>query len=696
PIALDVIDGRALTARGDATLARALDGAVPGLWLWEQSPSSLVARYGSIRGASSFGVSYPKVYVDGIEVANPLLLTHFTPEAVERVEVIRGPQGAALYGADAISGVVNIVTRHDGAGPGDARLTVRSVAGASRSDVTGQSVLAQDHAITLRTGSDARSFGLSLSASGIGEFIPQGDSRQIAAHGDARFIGARTTLTGTARFFAEQAGAPRSPLLPATTPAPTYDAASATPDATASYDHATATEAAEYAAHPMYAVDFTEPQRLRQYTAGLTGIFAQSERWTHTAVVGLDGYRLANVAYEGGPIPSATDSALRAARGGADRATLRLSSTARFDPARDVTTSLTLLAEHSALRERTEMAMTALALATPGYGKPDATAWRSNTGLSAQGSVALHDALYVTGGLRLEHTQGYAATGNASLLPMVGAAWVRDGAGATLKLRAAYGRAIRQPRTLDHEAAWMDVRRSVSPGALAPEQQAGVEAGADLFVGRALTLRVTRFDQRASGLVQSVAVPQLELLDGSVRPGRAVLYELQNVGEVSNRGWELEGTAARGPFALAGAVTFVQSRVERLRTGYSGDLRPGDRMLEVPARTVSLTASWEDARTFVSLGVARAADWINYDRLSLVDDLADHPEASAPVGAQLRDYWRRYDGVTRLRAAASRDLGRGLALLLTGDNLLNRQLGEPDNVTIVPGRTVTLGLRASF
>jgi iron complex outermembrane receptor protein len=279
---------------------------------------------------------------------------------------------------------------------------------------------------------------------------------------------------------------------------------------------------------------------------------------------------------------------------------------------------------------------------------------------------------------------------------MVGAAWVRDGAGATLKLRAAYGRAIRQPRTLDHEAAWMDVRRTVSPGALAPEQQAGIEAGADLFVGRALTLRVTRFDQRASGLVQSVAVPQLELLEGSVGPGRHVAYQLQNVGEITNRGWELEGTATRGPFALSSAVTFVRSRVERLTSGYSGDLRPGDRMLEVPARTVSLTASWEDAHTLVSLGVARAADWINYDRLSLVDDLAANPEASAPVGAQLRDYWRHYDGVTRLRAAASRDLSRGLALLLTGDNLLNRQLGEPDNVTIVPGRTVTVGLRASF
>ncbi|MGJ8868590.1 TonB-dependent receptor plug domain-containing protein, partial [Salmonella enterica] len=82
-----------------------------GVWTWTATAGSVTARYGSIRGASSFGVSAPKIYLDGIEVANPLLVTQLDPNRVARVEVIRGPQGAALYGADAISGVVNILTR---------------------------------------------------------------------------------------------------------------------------------------------------------------------------------------------------------------------------------------------------------------------------------------------------------------------------------------------------------------------------------------------------------------------------------------------------------------------------------------------------------------------------------------------------------------------------------------------------------
>ena len=61
---------------------------MPGVWIWEQSPTGLLASYASIRGASSFGLSYPKVYIDGIEVANSLLVTALDAESVDHVEVI--------------------------------------------------------------------------------------------------------------------------------------------------------------------------------------------------------------------------------------------------------------------------------------------------------------------------------------------------------------------------------------------------------------------------------------------------------------------------------------------------------------------------------------------------------------------------------------------------------------------------------
>src|SRR5215207_11759945 len=132
-VGVEVIDGEDLRLGGFTGLAGALDAYVPGLWLWDQAPGSLVAQYGGVRGASSFSTSYPKMYIDGIEVANPLLITQLNPDVIDRIEVIRGPQGSALYGSDAISGVINVLTRHDGADPSGAHVQVSSLAGASAS-----------------------------------------------------------------------------------------------------------------------------------------------------------------------------------------------------------------------------------------------------------------------------------------------------------------------------------------------------------------------------------------------------------------------------------------------------------------------------------------------------------------------------------------------------------------------------------
>ena len=85
-----------------------------------------------------------------------------------------------------------------------------------------------------------------------------------------------------------------------------------------------------------------------------------------------------------------------------------------------------------------------------------------------------------------------------------------------------------------------------------------------------------------------------------------------------------------------------------------------------------------------------------FNRVALTRDVLAGTLAQPVAGARLRAYRETYDGVTRLRAGASRDVGRGLALTLSGENLLNRQRGEPDDATVVPGRSVTLGVRAKF
>ena len=120
-------------------------------------------------------------------------------------------------------------------------------------------------------------------------------------------------------------------------------------------------------------------------------------------------------------------------------------------------------------------------------------------------------------------------------------------------------------------------------------------------------------------------------------------------------------------------------------------------MLEVPARTYGLNAAINQRRWFTAWSLSRASDWVNYDRIALSSAFANEEHSLGEFwGSQLRTYWRKYDGVTRLAGNFGYNFGRGLTFTIRGENLLDKQEGEPDNVTVLPGRTVTAGLRLSF
>ncbi|HEU4884850.1 MAG TPA: TonB-dependent receptor, partial [Longimicrobium sp.] len=566
PFVLDVVSAEQMERQGTAPLSRFLSTGASGPWGWEQSPSSVIARFGSIRGASSFGVSAPKVFIDGIEVANPLLVTQIAPEAVERIEVIRGPQGAALYGTDAISGVVNIVTRHEGTDSGAPPFRIRASVGRAESDFASNGALAQELAVALRTGTSVRSAGLDVGIGGMGDFLPDGGSRYVLASGSARQVGARSIATGILRFYDAHAGASVNPLL---------------------------AEALGPKGDSLLAASAPRAQGMRQYTVGGTVRVAPDDRWTHTLVAGIDGNRLSGVADERTPIPFPAEGAWRGSGGGANRGTLRLSSVAQLRAGDGTEVTLTLAAEHSTLRESVDAPEAApLPDQTDPVRSPAIVSWTHSTGVVAQATAALRDRLHLTGGVRIERNDGLAENRYAAL-PVLGAVWLTDVGGASLKVRAAYGSGTRPPRTPSRNQAWGGAPRLYRGMELAPERQSGLEGGFDLAIGSTFLLQVTGYDQLASGLIQRVA---LAAVTDSTGERRMTPYALQSVGQISNRGWEMQGTAHLGRLSLEGAAAGVTSRVRTLAAGYEGDLRAGDRMLEVPAVTLSGTAAWTERR----------------------------------------------------------------------------------------------------
>lgn len=673
-VAMNVVSGAQLSRYAEGNLAQALSDLVPGLWVWQSAPTSLIAHYGSIRGTSSFGSSYPKIYVDGIELANPLLVLQYTPETVERIEVIRGPQGAALYGSDAISGVINIVTRHDGSNGGPTTVA-RSAVGAAASAYVPRSAVTQDHAVTVREGSGAQSGSLSITSGGVGAYLPGAFARHTTGNAGFRLVRSRLIATGTARIFASESADPSSPLF--------RDSVSAARAGTAI------------------------PQSVEEYTLGGTATIIQSERWTHAVVAGFDGSRLTNLADYHTPLPSASGPDLGTAGGNANLGTLRVSSVAKLGDAEKLATTLTFAGENSLLDFRSQPETAYTQTANGSTVQSVVRRWTS-AGV-AQANVSWRDAGYITSGLRVERNEALGSNRTVSVLPMIGAAVLQDYGPLTVKLRSAYGRGIRPAMTPMRETSWFDPRGQARLLNLAPEEQSGIETGIDLYVGKTFGLQLTRFDQLASGLIQRVAYASAGQRDEEPSTGasyptspvspedRRIAYLFQNVGEITNRGWELKSDLNIASLVLNGTFSTVDSRVKQVARGYVGDLRVGDRMLEVPARTGSVSATWIGGGWTSSVAASRSWDWIDYDRIALAGAFSNSAQTDTQlVGQQLRNYWLKYGGVTRLRASVGRGLYRGLSINLSGENLLNRQHGEPDNVTVVPGRTLNFGLRAAI
>src|SRR5215471_9208243 len=112
--AISVVGEQMLTRTNPASLVDALR-SVPGLDITETGGPGRASNV-RIRGANS---GQTLVLIDGVRANDPTApgadfdFSMFPAGTIERIEVLRGPQ-SALYGSDAIGGVINIITKKGG------------------------------------------------------------------------------------------------------------------------------------------------------------------------------------------------------------------------------------------------------------------------------------------------------------------------------------------------------------------------------------------------------------------------------------------------------------------------------------------------------------------------------------------------------------------------------------------------------
>ena len=116
-------------------VADLLNSRVPGVQVLSSGGTTGTGSRVRIRGSSSLSLTNePIVIVDGIRVDNgatgvlrassigiggqaPSRLNDLNPDEIESIEVVKGPSAAALYGTDAVNGVIQIRTKRGRPGP---------------------------------------------------------------------------------------------------------------------------------------------------------------------------------------------------------------------------------------------------------------------------------------------------------------------------------------------------------------------------------------------------------------------------------------------------------------------------------------------------------------------------------------------------------------------------------------------------
>jgi TonB-linked SusC/RagA family outer membrane protein len=149
--AVTQINAEDVTAKTNVTsVTEILQARSPGVTINAGSGTPGTAADITIRGASSFTVTRPVVYIDGVRMSTDTLgnfgpsgqglspnsggqtangLNLVNPEDIESIEVIKGPAASTLYGADAAGGVIQIITKKGVRGQQSVAWTARVEAG---------------------------------------------------------------------------------------------------------------------------------------------------------------------------------------------------------------------------------------------------------------------------------------------------------------------------------------------------------------------------------------------------------------------------------------------------------------------------------------------------------------------------------------------------------------------------------------
>ena len=600
-----------------------------------------------------------KIYLDGIEISDRSFAA-IDPSSIERIEVIRGPEAATIYGSDAIGGVMQVFTKRGNSNLARPQIDLSAALGTVQSPYSGFSgALRQQYTASLQGGTPSASYNLGGGYNHTGAWVEEGQASIPSGFGSLHVLQGPISIDLSARYYEQKTPEGINPLF--------YE-----------------TGFAEFA-QPFHTQWANQEQ-----TYGVHVTYSPTPWWRNNFTVGTDRFS------EDGPqtaprFTTPADSTLALFQNDETKSSIAYNTSFTATLSHGLTTILTAGVDGYHLAANTADATSTLnisgAIQAEAGAPPQLTRdVVTNAGVFGQLQVDLFEALFVTGGLRAEHNSSFGSNIGTPLSPRIGGSYVRELRAATLKLRGSYGESIQIPGPDETEALSLGGagQQRANP-LLGPERQTGWDGGADLDFGTRGSISATYFDQVARDLIDHV------LLDAATQT-----YQFQNVARVRNMGVELEATVdVSTGAALRAQYAYTDSRPEALDPGYTGDLRVGQQVFVTPHNTAGASLHISPIRgTSLTAGVTYVSSWVYYDYLAEFRCLGG--TGPCPTTFTSRAFLTTYPGFAKVNVSVAQDINHYVSGFVTVDNLTNNQAYEFLNLIPVLGRITMVGVRARY
>jgi outer membrane receptor protein involved in Fe transport len=655
-----IIDSKTLQKLPFQNIEQIFRGLVPGINNVQPTSFEIAqSKYGSgsvsIRGSAGFGgLGVVKVIIDGVELASGSFnLNTIDKNNIERIEVVKGPGAATLYGTGAEGGLLLIFTKSPSRNATE--ITVSTSAGWQDSKWENKGKFQQVHSFDLMQGFKNISFSIGGNINSAATYMPDGQINQHAIYASLKYEKEHFKATLSGRNYVTHFHPSRNAI---------FDTSSAT-----------------FFNRPGYKLPDTTQGKISTHQLALNISYQANKWWVHNAVVGWNNDNMTVESQIDHPPIRKTVTRFQSP-------TIRYNNSITFGRKSNFRTNLLTGLDYNNGRSNQDYY-------TSGATTLQQKDQQQNTGYFAQLTPSYKNHVFVTMGLRYDVNRNF----KASVNPKIGVTTNFNTGSITWKPRISWGKGTTPPGSGDRYPAQSNIAGVVyEPNAdLRPQSETGWDYGLELYSPQ----NKFRAEVAYYNNVLKDALFTYATISSGIRYVKTV-----NSGKIDNKGWEFSAEYRLKELTLSANYAIASSILKEPQSGKVDpkDMTyPGEQMPFIAKYTAGFMAGYKFLKLFgksdplsVAFNLTYTSGIRSIDYLRYIYDLSVDHNLTNIVQYGPRYYMIDYPSVTKFNFYLDYQINQPLDFFLQVRNIGNNILPEYINSEPSVGRGWLFGLKYHF